>query len=137
MGEILQVEWHPFPRDLSIPLQLTLEQVVDHLATSDASGIPEGREVEGAGQAVGKAKEEHGRDPASSVLEREAALGHLVLLDIAAAKVVDAAGGIHLGLVLARDVSQLSSRKDVEVVVGGVATSVTLGTDGSACLTVC
>jgi hypothetical protein len=59
------------------------------------------------------------------------------LLDIAAAKVVDAAGGVHLGLVLARDVSQLSSRKDVEVVVGGVATSVALGTNGSACLTEC
>lgn len=50
---------------------------------------------------------------------------------------MDAAGGVHLSLVLARDVSQLSSRKDVEVVVGGVATSVALSTNGSACLTEC
>lgn len=46
---------------------------------------------------------------------------------------VDASSRVDLGCVLARDVGQLSSGEDVEVVVGGVATSVALGTDGSAC----
>lgn len=46
---------------------------------------------------------------------------------------VDAAGGVHLGLVLAGDVGELSAGEDVEVVVGGVATGVALGTNGSAC----
>ena len=123
---------HICTRYISSPLQLALDQVVDHLATGDASGVPKGREVEGAGKTVGETKEEHGRDPATSVLESEAALGHLVLLDIAAAKVVNATSRVDLGGVLARDVSQLSSGEDVEVVVGGVATGVTLGTNGSA-----
>jgi hypothetical protein len=40
-----------YPRLYNIhlpPLQLALDQVVDHLATGDASGVPESREVEGA-----------------------------------------------------------------------------------------
>jgi hypothetical protein len=123
---------HVYTRSISPLLQLALDQVVDHLATGDASGVPESREVEGARKTIGEAEEEHRRDPATGVLESEAALGHLVLLDVAAAKVVDAASRVDLGRILARDVSQLSSGEDVEVVVGGVATSVTFSTDGSA-----
>lgn len=94
--------------------------------------MPQRGEVEGARKAVGEAKEEHGGDPASGVLEREAALGHLVLLHVATAEVVDAAGRIHLGLVRAGDVGQLGAAEDVEVVVGRVAARVALGADRGA-----
>lgn len=94
--------------------------------------LPQRREVERAGQAVGKAKEEHGRDPAARVLEREAGLGHLVLLDVAAAQVVDASRGVDLGLVLAGHVGRLGAGEDVEVVVGGVAAGVAFCSDGGA-----
>ena len=121
------------PRGLTTTsLELPLEQVGDHLPAGDARRLPQGGEVEGAGQAVGEAEEEHGGDPAAGVLEREAALGHLVLLDVAAAQVVYAAGRVHLGLVLSGDVGRLYAREDVEVVVGRVAARVALGADGGA-----
>jgi hypothetical protein len=117
-----------------IPLsELALEQIANHLPARNVRRLPQRREVKRAGQAVGEAKEEHGRDPAARVLEREAGLGHLVLLDVAAAQVVDAAGRVDLGLVLAGHVGQLSAREDVEVVVGGVAAAVTFCPDGGAC----
>lgn len=45
---------------------------------------------------------------------------------------VDGAGGVDLGLVGAGKVGALLAGEDVEVVVGGVATGVALGTDGRA-----
>lgn len=109
--------------------ELALEQVPAHLPTRDPGGPPESGDVEGAGQAVGEAEEEHGRDPAARIFEGEAALGHLVLLDVAAAQVVHAALGIHLGFVFAGGVSELRAGQDVEVVVGGVAAGVAFGAD--------
>lgn len=94
--------------------------------------MPQSRKVEGARKTVGEAKEEHRRDPAAGVLEREAALGHLVLLHITTAEVVDAAGRVHLGLVGTRDVGELGSAEDVEVVVGRVAARVAFCADRSA-----
>lgn len=113
-------------------LQLHAQQVGNHLTTSDASSRPQGREVQGAGEGIGVAEEQHGRDPATSVLESEAGRVHLVLLDLAALQVVDGTGGVGLGLEGARNVGQLGSGEDVEVVVSGVTTSVALGTDGGA-----
>lgn len=113
--------------------QLPLEQVGNHLAARDARRLPQRLHVEGARQAVGEAEEEHGRDPAAGVLEREAALGHLVLLHHAAAQVVHAALRVHLRLVLARHVGHLRARQDVEVVVGRVPARVALCADGGAC----
>lgn len=121
----------PIPRRCLL-LELALEQIGNHLATGDTGRRPQGGEVEGAGQTVGEAKEEHGRDPAAGVLERKAALVHLVLLDVAAVQVVDGALGVDLGLVLAGDVGELGAVEDVEVVVGGVAARVALGSDGGA-----
>lgn len=115
-------------------LELALKQVADHLASGDDRGAPEGREIERAAEGIGIAEEQHGRDPAARILEREAALGHLVLLDGAADEVVDGAGRVDLGLVLAGDVGLLGAGEDVEVVVGGVAAGVTLGADSSACV---
>lgn len=114
------------------PLQLPLQQVGDHLAPSDARGSPQGREVQGAGESIGVAEEEHGRDPATGVLEREAGRVHLVLLDLAALQVVHGAGRVDLGLVLAGHVGKLGAGEDVEVVVRGVAAGVALGADGGA-----
>lgn len=111
-------------------LQLVLQQVADHLTGSDACGSPQGREVQGAGEGIGVTEEEHGRDPATSVLKRKARLIHLVLLDLAADQVVHATGGVDLGLELAGDVGELGTLEDVEVVVGGVATSVAFSSNG-------
>ncbi|KAG5912919.1 hypothetical protein E4U53_005095 [Claviceps sorghi] len=96
--------------------------------------LPQRGKVKRARQAVRVAEEEHGRDPAARVLEREAALGHLVLLHLAAAQVVDAAGGVNLCGVLAGHVGPLLAVEDVEVVVCGVAAGVALGADGGACI---
>lgn len=112
-------------------LELALEKVLNHLTTSDVRRLPQGRNVEGTRQAVGEAKEQHGRDPATSVLKSEASFRHLVLLDLTTAQVVDRTLGISLGLVLAGDVSLLLAVQDVEVVVGGMAAGVALSADRS------
>lgn len=117
--------------------ELALEEIANHLLARNVRRLPQRREIERAGQPVGEAKEEHGRDPAARVLEREAGLGHLVLLGVAAAQVVDAARGVDLGLVLAGHVGQLGAREDVEVVVGGVAAAVAFCSDGGACEILC
>lgn len=44
-----------------------------------------------------------------------------------------ATGGVDLGLELARNVGELGTLEDVEVVVGGVATSVAFSSDGGTC----
>lgn len=113
-------------------LELSPCQVPDHLLAREPGGTPQSRHVQGARQPVGEAKEQHRRDPPASILEREAALGHLVLLDGATAKVVDGAGWVNLGLVLPGDVGGLGSGKDVEVIVGGVTAAVAFSTDGGA-----
>lgn len=112
------------------PLQLELQQVAHHLARSNAGSRPQSGEVEGAGKGIGVAEEQHGRDPAPSVLEGEARAVHLVLLDLAADKVVHGTGGVLLGLEGSGDVGELLAVQDVEVVVRGVAAGVALGADG-------
>ena len=120
---------HP---ELGLRLQLELQQVADHLATGNARRRPQGREIESAGEGIGVTEEEHGRDPATRVLESEARLGHAVLLDVAATKVVDRALGVDLGLEITRRVGELGAMQDVEVVVGRVTASVTFGANGGA-----
>ena len=113
-------------------LQLELKQVTNHLAPSHSRSRPQSREVQRRRESVGVSEEEHRRDPAARVLEREAGRVHLVLLDFAAAQVVHGAGRVDLGLELAGDVGQLGAGQDVEVVVGGVAAGVAFGADGGA-----
>lgn len=113
-------------------LDLAPEKVANHLATGKVGRLPQGREVESAGQAIREAEEQHRRDPTTSILHSKAAIGHLVLLHITATEVVDAAGRIDLGLVLARHVSPLLARQDVEIVVCGVPAGVTFRSDSSA-----
>jgi hypothetical protein len=110
-------------------LKLALQQVPTHLPSRDPRHAPQSWEVEGARQTIAETEEHHGRDPAARVLEREAAVGHLVLLDGAAAQVVHAARVVDLGLVLAGDVGELCAGKDVEVIVGCVAAGVALCAD--------
>lgn len=134
-SSIIKLPIHPglYTRTHTQPAsQLALEQVPNHLLARNVRRLPERRKIKRAGQAVGEAKEEHGRDPAAGVLEREAALGHLVLLGVAAAQVVHAAGGIHLGFVRAGHVGDLRAGQDVEVVVGCVAAGVALCANGRA-----
>ena len=68
----------------------------------------------------------------SGVLEREAALVHLVLLDVPARKMVDLAGAVDLHLQLGRVERPLLADEDVEVVVGGVHAGVALRAHGGA-----
>lgn len=114
-------------------LQLILQQVADHLTSSNARGSPQCREVQGAGESIGVTEEEHRRDPTTGVLEREARLIHLVLLDLAADQVVHAASRVDLGFELAGDVGELGSLENVEVVVGGVTASMSFSSDGGTC----
>lgn len=113
-------------------LKLPAQQVRDHFAAGDSRRGPQGREVKGAGESIGVTEEKHGRDPTTGVLEGKARLLHLVLLDLAAAEVVDGARGVDLRLKSARNESDLSSLKDVEVVIGGVAAGVALGANRGA-----
>lgn len=116
------------------PLELAHQQVGDHLTASDIAGAPEGVEVERAKEGIGVAEEKHGRDPTTRVLEGEAtAIGHLVLLNVAAAQVVHATLRVHLGLILARYIGGLGAEQNVEVVIGGVTAGVALGADGGTC----
>lgn len=113
-------------------LQLANGEVPYHLAAGDEGGAPEGVQVEGGEEAVGEAEEHHGWDPAAGVLEREAALGHLVLLHGSPAQVVYRPGGEDLGLVVARCVGPLLPCQDVEVVVRGMSTGVSFRAHGCA-----
>lgn len=112
------------------PLQLELQQVAHHLARSNARSRPQSREVERAGEGIGVAEEQHGRDPAAGVLEGEARAVHLVLLDLAADQVVHSTSGVLLGHEGSGDVCELFTVQDVEVVICGVAAGVALGADG-------
>jgi hypothetical protein len=120
------------PPGLKSPLELPFEGIGDHLATSDARGSPKGREVQGARKGIGVSKKQHRRDPATGIFQGEARLGHLVLLDLAAAKMVNGSSRVDLGLEFSRNVSDLSAGEDVEVVICGVATGVPFSSDGSA-----
>lgn len=111
-------------------LQLELQQITHHLARGNARSRPQSREVESAGKGIGVAEEQHGRDPATRVLECEARAIHLVLLDLAADQVVHGTGGVLLGFEGSGDVGKLLAVQDVEVVVCGVAAGVALGADG-------
>ena len=113
-------------------LKLTHQQITDHLATRDVGGAPESVEVEGAGERVGIAEEEHGWNPAARILHGEAVLGDAILLDLAAPHPVHTARRVHFTLVLAGHVRPLLARQDVEVVVGRVPTRVALGADSGA-----
>lgn len=110
-------------------LKLTLEQVTNHLPPSDISSLPQRGEIKRTAQPIRESKEQHGRNPPTGVLECKAAVGHLVLLRHATLQVVHRASGIHLSLVGSGDIGGLHAGENVEVVVGGVAASVTFGAD--------
>jgi hypothetical protein len=113
-------------------LQLESGQVRQHLSGRNPGHPPQRGEVQGAGQAIGKAEAQHGGDPAAGVLESKAGGFHLVLLDSAALQVVHAALGVDLGLVGSRSVGQLGTGQDVEVVVGGVSAGVAFSSNSRA-----
>lgn len=126
------LQCYALPLQMPPHLDLASQEVANHLDSSDVGSAPQGRDIEGAEEAVGEAKEHHGRDPAAGVLEGEAVLGHLVLLDVTAVQVVDLTGAIDLALKLAGDVGPLLAGQDVEVVVSGVAAGVALGANSGA-----
>lgn len=64
-------------------LKLADQQVGNHLSPGNEGCAPKGIEVQRAAEGIGIPEEEHGRNPAASVLERKASFGHLVLLDLA------------------------------------------------------
>ena len=111
-------------------LELELQQVAHHLPRRHTGSGPQSWEIQRARECVGIAKEQHGRDPTTGVLEREARAVHLVLLDLATNQVVYGTSGVALGLKATGDVGELFTREDVEVVVCGVAAGVALGADG-------
>jgi hypothetical protein len=114
------------------PLQLPLQQITNHLATSDPCRRPQRREVQSRRESVGVSEEKHRRNPAARVLESEAGRIHLVLLNIATAKVMHRSCRVDLRLKCAGDIGQLRAGQNVEVIVGGVAAGVAFGADGSA-----
>jgi hypothetical protein len=63
--------------------------------------MPQSREVEGAGKAIGETETKHGRNPSTSVFESKARVVHLVLLDFAAAQMVYTALRVDFRLVVA------------------------------------
>ena len=113
-------------------LQLPLQQVANHLASRHPRGRPQSREVQSRREGIGVSEEKHRRNPATRVLEREAGRVHLVLLNVAAAKVVHGTCRVDLGLESAGHVSQLRAGQDVEVIVGSVAAGVAFSADGCA-----
>lgn len=116
----------------SYNLQLELHQIANHLPSSHPRRRPQRREVQRRRERISIPEEQHRRNPAARVLEREAGRVRLVLLDFAAAQVVHGAGRVDFGLESAGDVGELGAGQDVEVVVGGVAAGVAFGADGGA-----
>ena len=111
---------------------LETQQIQDHLPTSHPARIPQRRQVERAGEAISQTKRNHGRNPATRIFQRKAGRIHLVLLDGAAAEMMDGARRVDLRLERARRVGRLCALDDVEVVVSSMTASVTFGADGGA-----
>jgi hypothetical protein len=63
--------------------------------------VPKSRKVKGAGKAIGETETKHRGDPTTGVLQSEASIVHLVLLDLTTAQMVYAALGVDLRLVVA------------------------------------
>ena len=100
-------------------LELANEQVSNHLSSRDPHGDAESGQVERGAEHISQTEGQHGRNPALSQLERPASvLGHHVLLDGAAAEVVDGTGGVVFSLERASREGILVASKDVEVVIG-------------------
>lgn len=121
---------------LQILLELSLCHVRQHLSASNPGSMPQSREIKSAGQSIGETKSKHGRNPATGVFEGKAGVIHLVLLDLAAAKVMHGALGVDFRLVVTGSgrVCGLSALEDVEIVVCGVAASVSFGSNGGSCV---
>lgn len=113
-------------------LQLSPSHIRHHLSRRHPRHPPQCGEIQGAGQAIGKAETKHGGDPAPGILERKAGRVHLVLLNGSPVQVVHAALGVHLRLVGPRGVGQLGAGKDVEVVVSRVPAGVAFGANSRA-----
>jgi len=113
-------------------LQLSSSHIRHHLSPRHPRHPPQRGEVQGAGQAIGKAETKHWGDPAPGIFKRKAGRIHLVLLNSSPVEVVHAALGVHLRLVGAGGVGQLGASQDVEVVVSRVPAGVALGTNGRA-----
>lgn len=90
-------------------LQLELHQVANHLPARHPRRRPQRREIQRRRERISIPEEEHRRNPAARVLEREAGRVHLVLLDFAAAQVVHGAGRVDFGLESAGDVGELGA----------------------------
>lgn len=70
-------------------LELQPQQIRDHLSTSNVRSSPQCWKIQRTAQPIRKTKEQHRRDPSSSVLKSETSLVHLVLLDGTSAQVVN------------------------------------------------
>jgi hypothetical protein len=119
---------------IKLHLQLSLKEVSDHLSASDACSGPEGGEVQGARKSVRVAKTQHRRDPSTGIFESKAGIFHLVLLDIAAAQVVNASLWVRLGFIRSGAPSELGALENVEIVVCSMAARVAFGPDCSSCM---
>ena len=98
--------------------------------------MPQSREVEGAGESICKAEPKHGRNPTTSILKGKASVIHLVLFDLSAAQMVDAALRVDFGLIVtgSRRIGGLGTLENVEIVVCSVAARVSFSSNGSPCL---
>jgi hypothetical protein len=117
-----------FPSQLPSP-----NQIPHHLPPRNPRCPPQRDPIQRARKRICIPEPQHGRDPATRVLERETRAVHLVLLHFAASQVMYAALGVHFGLVRAGRVGELFAADDVEVIVGGVAAGVSFGANGGAC----
>lgn len=114
------------------PSHLPLHQIPNHLPSRNPGRRPQRREIKRARKRIRIPKRHHGRDPSSRILEGETRTLHLVLLDVAAAEMVYRTHGVNLWLELAGDEGELFAFENVEVIVGGMATGVTFGSEGRA-----
>ena len=90
------------------------------MRASQAHRLPEICPVQRAGERIGEAKRQHGRDPALRELEAEARPRHGVLVRLAPAKVLLLARAVDAGRQVARARGALLADEHGEVVVGHV-----------------
>lgn len=113
--------------------KLEPSQILHNLSSSNIRSSPESWQVQGAAQAVCKSKEQHRWNPSSCVLQSEALVIHLILLDCSTVKVVNATLRINFWLKASRSVSQLGSNENMEVIIGCVATGMAFGSNSGTC----
>lgn len=113
-------------------LDLSAQGVGKHVHSASADRLPQRHKVERRREAITKAKQHHGGNVSTSILQRPAAVGHAVLLRHTPRKVVLITGAINFLILRGGWVGPLLTVEDRKVIVCKEAARVAFRTKGRA-----